>query len=236
MADRLLSGRNVAWGLAGAVGSVAIVAGAMKLVTLRAEPGLSGEPPPVPEAANVPAGWTPRYPEIANITQRIEAMGALPGLTPFLQSVAYLESRGNIDAVNRKEAATNPNAARGWFQLRPSSGLVGDFADFPVEALHDPIATTVMAADYAQRCMKNHFSKLPSDHRNWLALRRCWASWQYVPDYQELEARSAVVREHMEVSNRAVGLPTNWMYNRATRGNWPGAGEVYARLTGEDVA
>lgn len=162
--------------------------------------------------------------EIRRLAAPIERATGWDGLADFLVAVAWWESRGDATAVNPEGG---PNAARGWFQIRPRSsnnqGIVRD----PALLLQTGISVGI-AADYAyrmvQRWRRDMGVVLVPD---WLAIRRGWACPALVDDVDETASipgcpSSADVREHFLKSLDAVGLPRTFAEQPAEPQRWPG--------------
>lgn len=204
-----------------------------------------GPTPPLPNELEVvnPRQWVdPDAPaRICALAQSIEDLGVFPGqLCQFLAAKAFIESRGNRKAQN----GTSANAARGWFGMRPASGLAHEFADrgqFPADLLKEEKWSVAMAAWYAYRLLP-YASK--GQAVDWLAIARGWALPRLVSDVDETAEvnstkpgskpprkyypgeRSQDVRERLEDGLLETGQDPDWMYTRVQVGAWPGIATV----------
>lgn len=155
--------------------------------------------------------------EIWARARRLEDAGIMPGfLAPFLLAVAWTESRGNPNAQN----GTSANAARGWFQMRPKSGLPWEYSDrskYPADLLKDKDWAVAAAAWYANRLLPFADKDQVVDA---LALRRGWALPRLVDDVDEIETvkgyapgeRSRDVRERFTQALEATGIGEDFMF------------------------
>lgn len=155
--------------------------------------------------------------EIWARARRLEDAGIMPGfLAPFLLAVAWTESRGNPKAQN----GTSANAARGWFQLRPASGLPWEYSDrskYPADLLKDKDWAVAAAAWYAHRLLKFADKDQLVDA---LALRRGWALPRLVSDVNETAEvkgwdpgeRSAYTRRNFAQALEKTGVGEDFMW------------------------
>lgn len=163
--------------------------------------------------------------EIWGRARRLEDAGILPGfLAPFLLAVAWTESRGNANAQN----GTSANAARGWFQLRPASGLPWEFSDrskYPADLLKNKDWAVAAAAWYAVRLLPFADKDQLVDA---LALRRGWALPRLVSDVDEVAVvdnpkfpnpgdRSRYTRRNFAEALERTGIGEDFMYEPVPR-------------------
>ena len=173
-------------------------------------------------------GWAWKYaPEwILYLGGLIEDATGWINLPEFLLAVAWTESRGNPFACHGE---CKPNSARGLYQGRPKSFLVGDLEGYPSDLLFDIHWATALATWYIWRLRNWGFSGQTID---WLAVRRGFAYPRLVSDVNETAEvsgfdpgeRSKDTRRRFENALAAVGLPDEFMYERAYPPGlgWPG--------------
>lgn len=200
------------------------------------------------------------FAQIQSIASQVEQRAQIPGFTAFALGTAQRESLGNNLAVNDSpsEAAAacrgykrnlgdpydryvnNPFPAErwcwgsgGWYGQLPSTALAapGFHEDDPY-LVFDPVASTVLLADWIRRVKNGFFSKLPPEHRNWLTVRRFMSSNKIGLDYNEQLEKSPKVRERFAADLAKRGIDPSFMYKPVTIGNWPGAVEMYAVIAG----
>jgi len=117
----------------------------------------------------------------------------------------------------------------GWFGFLPATGLAaggtkGPFAKADPFLVFHPIESVVMMADFAKRVIRgNRFQSLPYGEQNWLAVRRGMAASSLIDDYMEENERSAKTRERLERALAETGTNPDFMWERASVGDWPGA-------------
>ncbi len=166
-------------------------------------------------------GWADRdAPDrIRALAQEVIDVTGWYGLDDFLVAVAWRESRGNSRACPDDDCSGN--RARGWFQGRPNSFLVGEYKGANPDLLFDEKWAVALAAWYAWRIRRRAYEGQEID---WLALRRGWRLPKLVSDVDEEEEDSPYVRGHFEDALIAVGLDDTFMYEPAfPKGmDWPG--------------
>lgn len=173
------------------------------------------------EATTPPLSVVKRREKLQPIAESLEVMLQWPGLSRFLQSKAYEESRFNPKAINKKEIGRR-NAARGLLQLRPDSVFVHDLksmAQTQPEALLDARVNLVLAAWYAYRLRTWGGGKSPT----WIALARGWAYPSKVKDFAETHPRSQKVRRNFPKTAFKLYGQTQWVDEDAFEygpGNW----------------
>jgi len=117
----------------------------------------------------------------------------------------------------------------GWFGFLPATGLAaggtkGPFAEGDPFLVFQPIESIVMMADFAKRVIRsNRFQSLPYGEQNWLAIRRGMAASSLIDDYTEENERSPKTRERLERALAETGTDPDFMWERASVGDWPGA-------------
>lgn len=157
--------------------------------------------PYTPGGTTPEANWQAKIRSIA--APLIQATGWY-GLDDYLIVVAYTESRGHSTAGGKKPGR---NAARGWFGMRPDTGLVGVLKGSPGNLLLDPRVAVATAADLAWRLGGEDYrgprvrTQVP-----WGAIRRGWALPSLVKDYNWSKPRSQDVLRRMNLSEKATGL------------------------------
>lgn len=193
------------------------------------------------------------YAQIAELAGAIEQRAQLPGFTAFALGVAERESNGNNLSVNdsRTEAAAacslykgnwrykkNPYPAKrfcfgsgGWYGFLPATGLAGEFfRNADPYLVFDPVASTVMLADFARRVANGYWSKIPYEHRNWLTVRRFMSSNRTGLDWREEGDAARRVRENFARELRQRGYDPNVMFEHVSFASWPGTAQLYAWL------
>lgn len=161
--------------------------------------------------------------EIWNLASKLAEEIGWPGLPGFMIAQAWAESRFKRTAQN-PEASWN--AARGVFQIRPTSAMLG--SDDPVEQnpslLFNLPLSVALNAWYLARLRKWG----PPSQLDWLSLRRGTALPKLVDDFNEEAQRSGEVRGRLAKALRAVGLPEKYMSYRAYPDDfsWPGIERV----------
>lgn len=149
-----------------------------------------------------------------------------PGLADFLVVVAWGESRFNPNAANPEGGS---NGARGWFQIRPRSGLVGPLEGADPDLLFDKRIAVAVAADYAWRLHKYRGPRAMVGV-DWGAIRRGWAYPRLVDDYEWSEPRSQAVRRRLEEAQRATGITVMGRRAFPDGYQWPGLAWALERL------
>ena len=210
-----------------------------------------------PKTASATQRATPSSGSLRDIALVVEQKTGLPGFAEFAEATAWNESRGNPDATNtsRSEAASaargyDRNLERygnsgfprsryvwgsgGWFGLLPSTALA-DRAWNNTDPLlvRDRVASVVLLAALAQRVVRNHFSNIPAEHRNWLTIRRFMASNARGYDYLEQMKGTAGRRERFARDYKAVGLNPSNMFRRITAGTRRADPALYQEILAE---
>lgn len=199
------------------------------------------------------------FAQIQGLAGDVERRAGIPGFAAFALGVAERESDGNNLAANTSdsEAAaachgyeTNPGrygdspypaerwcwGSGGWYGQLPSTALAAPgFEQSDPYIVFDPLASTVLLADFVRRVVRGHFSKLPASARNWLTLRRFMASNTVGLDYGETLARSRAVRERFASDLAKRGISPSFMYEPVTIRAWPGAVPLYRSMGGGRV-
>lgn len=117
----------------------------------------------------------------------------------------------------------------GWFGFLPATGLSaggqnGPFVEQSPFMVFEPIESVVMLADFVKRTVRgNRFQSLPYGEQNWLAIRRGLAGSFLIDDYQEEHERSPKTRARLEKALAETGTDPDFMWERPTVGDWPGA-------------
>jgi len=171
--------------------------------------------------------WNPKYAnrqqeqaQIFQMGRRIEAMGILPGFAYFLIPCAFIESRFNPAAQN----GTSPNAARGWFGMRPESAFnwkngLTHLATQQPNLLKNKAWAVAMAADYTYRLIR--YNTRPGQKVTWKDIRRGWG----IPSRTGKATSAQIASNAKQFANACekTGMSTNLMSKRVTLGNWPKA-------------
>ena len=149
------------------------------------------------------------------------------GLGDFLSAVAFLESRGNAQA-----GSDQGNAARGWFQLRPTSARLSDAGLTPA-ALKNERQAVALAAWYAWR-LRPYAG--PGQVIDWLALRRGWWYPYLVADTDQSQTKK--ITEDFATALPFVCVEPSFMVRAAfTEGvSFPGIGTLLALTQGASIA
>lgn len=196
-------------------------------------------PPTPPNAPTSGGGWldidAPR--RIRALARRVIEVTGWHGFDDYLVAVSWTESRGDPQAGS----SAADNAARGWFGIRPRSGLayqLEELAESSPNLLKEERWAVALAAWYGSRLRGYAFSGQTID---WLALRRGWALPRLVADVDEVAEvknylpgeRSADVRRRFTTAVAKVGLDESFMYEPAFPAgfHWPGL-EVVLRAVG----
>lgn len=220
-----------------AIGGAVLGVGALAMIAMSGDEEEEGEG----QGREPGGGWSDRSApdRIREIAGPIEETTGWHGLTDFLIAVAWGESRGNQYACAGVSRATlddacSGNKARGWFQNRPSSAYADEYAflvdDDPDLIRRDARYAVAFFVWYVYR-LRNYAKK--GQTVDWLAIRRGGALPRLVKDVDEEAVvdrikpgtdpprkykpgeRSADVRERFEQAVAAVGLPDDFMYERA---------------------
>lgn len=204
----------------------------------------------------IPAQESP-YDAVLRDAAATERAAAMPGFTAFALAVADRESNGNPDTFN-DDASEAAAAARGYARNRPgiyalnpyppgrwtwgSGGLYGQLPSTALAAegfhLGDPYlvfdrkAANAMFVDYLHRIVRNHFSRIPPEHRTFLTLRRFMSSNVHGYDWAEKLEKSPAIRMRFARDLRARGIAPNFMHQRVRFGGYPGALAVYRGIGG----
>lgn len=178
------------------------------------------------------ASWQARWAVLAPYAQALEV--EWPGISRYLYVVAWMESRGRLDAVH------DGGIGRGPFALHSTTitvqALGGQSA---LDLLEDPGVAVATAATHAYRLTRGTYHYARSDTR-WRDIRAGWAipAWvgnRYPSPFGSL-TRSAVV-ERFEQRAAQLGLagmpgelalPADWQ--------WPGLRFALDLLGREQVA
>ncbi len=140
--------------------------------------------------------------------------GMMPYLADYLTVVAYWESRFNETRTNPEYKRDPKNAARGLFQMRPTSAFRDTNNLVPLQAkgnlLLDPRWAFVTAVDYAVRADVRSQQK-SGRQANWLAARRWWRVPKLVHDYSESDAESQSV--HRKILEAIAGVNAEYGQN-----------------------
>lgn len=191
----------------------------------------------------------------AELSDTLAALGAHGGWATFLEAVALRESRfdGGAENLSRGEAAAAKRAynysiqkgrlqdspygpssytwgSGGWYGMFPAYGMAAwegtDLAGIdPRAALHDPVASTIQAFEYARRIMR-----WAAFNGTWLSLRVGWANPSKMGD----EEFVAEVAERFGSDLRAIGAPESFMHRHVdSMAGYPGAVELYYVAKGD---
>ncbi len=196
------------------------------------------------------------FAEVQRLAGEVEARAQMPGFAALALGVSQRESRGYNLAANTSESEAaaacrgfNKNTRRYGNSPYPATrwcfGSGGYYGQLPSTALaapgfemsdpwivFDPLASTVMLADFVRRVVRGHFHKLPAKHRNFLTLRRFMASNTVGLDWAETLDRSRRVRERFAGDLAKRGIDPSFMFEPVTIGAWPGAVPLYRAMGG----
>lgn len=162
--------------------------------------GGSGAADPGP---NKPPENPVTYAQIAKMSKQVQTVtGSWPGLTEFLQAVAYWESSHRDGSPPNASACHGDclgNSARGLYQIRPKTV---DVYDVP-SVLFDPREATALAVGLIFHLAKyrTHENQIAT----WLDIRRGWRKPALVKDWAEEDPESVMVRERFVKSLSALG-------------------------------
>lgn len=120
----------------------------------------------------------------------------------------------------------------GWFGQMPAYVLARRPFETqnPIWAVHDPATSTAMFTATVRTLIRNHFPRLPEEHRNWLAIRRSMASLDVFYDYEETTDRAKGVRERLTENLEQIGVDPMFMYEKPTSSGYPGNQAVWDAL------
>ncbi len=162
---------------------------------------------------------------IRDLAGSIEHVSGWPGLGDFLVAKAWTESRGNP----RAGSGASNNEARGWFGMRPKSGLAHSLSHYSAShpnLLKDERWAVALAAWYAYRLRPYAAAGQGID---WLAIARGWAYPSLVDDIEAQQQRSKDVARRFGQAVRKAGLdPDHFPHRPAFPGgfSWPGLASV----------
>ena len=152
-----------------------------------------------------PSGWVAKTKEErAHWLHEIENMsrwvsnkyGTMPHLSNYLVITSFRGAKFNPGMVNA-EIAKNPNAARGLFDMRPSTveQYIPAIGDSP-ELLNNPYISFTVAIQHIIRAVSKVEQK-GSGVPDWISIRRWWTYPYLVHDFDESEEVSKKVRDRM---------------------------------------
>jgi hypothetical protein len=152
-----------------------------------------------------------------DLAHKVEAFGALPGFAEFLLPCGYIESRFHPGAQN----GNDPNAARGWFGMRPRSAFnsksgLKSYATSRPNLLKNRAWAVATAADYTRRLVPYGYS---GQVVTWRAIRRGWKFPSKVPD----DSSDWSQRNWNQFRNaiNKTGVPMSMADQRVVVGNLP---------------
>ncbi len=211
-----------------------------------------GAPEPPPEGLPEPGGG-PQL-DRAQVEQMASELGLDAQWGRFLAAVAAGESDFVTCAINRGDAgaaraAWNRNAEHyegcanperyqdgslGLYQMLPANALKPLWDTplvciDPVEALCDPMISTILAVDYARRVMR--WSNWGRSPKTWAALRHGWRSPGLTDaDRPDIDAR-------MRAQLKRIGIPESFMQEKVTPlpSGWDAAELVAQYVTMEEA-
>lgn len=152
--------------------------------------------------------------EIRNMSHYYsDKFGSMPGLADYLTVIGYIESRFNPAAVN-PQIETDPNAARGFFGIRPKTAFKDQnglkYMRSDPNALLDPRVSFVIAVSLVwEACSKVDASQ--SGTPNWASIRRYWGYPSKVHDFDMSETFS--VNSLKKLENGIIGVNENYGTN-----------------------
>ena len=124
----------------------------------------------------------------------------------------------------------------GWFGFLPSTALApSGFHDFNPHtvrsAAHKPEQVAYFAA-MVRAIIANYFPNLPPDCRNWLAIRRAWASLTLMYDCEEQSEHARSIRENFAESlgDATPAEADSFMFREPTAAGWPGNVQFLAAM------
>jgi len=119
----------------------------------------------------------------------------------------------------------------GLYGFLPATGLAPKaFNNQNPRLIFDPAASTAMFTGFVEAISRIYFPKLPSQHRNWLSIRRAMASLATMYDYDESGSRARAVRQGLADDLIRIGASPDVMYLRPSIGNYPGTQQVWDYL------
>jgi hypothetical protein len=206
-------------------------------------------------------GYVPDVPPDAGGYDHIRTIASkvpIPGFASFAQTVAYTESRGNIEAHNssahersaarrlyvgarsRGFFANNPHqdldawalGSGGWFGLLPSTGLAAGGKNGPFANV-DP--RSIFRPIESIVMLADLVVRLVTRYGalDWLSVRRGMASPGLVRDVHGENRRSRGVQKRMREAMVKLGIPESFAEKRPDVSSYPGAARLYQELLGK---